>query len=70
MTHGERPARVLLADDNLRVREGLKRLVNDEADMRVIAMRVEKSGMGDSEGPPCESPQADFNAEVRAYVAG
>jgi hypothetical protein len=35
-----------------------------------VTMRVEKSGIGDSEGPPCESPEADFNAEVRAYVAG
>src|SRR4029077_3019714 len=35
-----------------------------------VTMRVEKSGMGDSEGPPCESPAADFDAEVRAYAAG
>jgi pimeloyl-ACP methyl ester carboxylesterase len=35
-----------------------------------VTMRVEKSGMGDSEGPPCSSPEADFLAEVRAYTAG
>jgi pimeloyl-ACP methyl ester carboxylesterase len=35
-----------------------------------VTMRVEKSGMGDSEGPPCESPAADFDTEVRAYAAG
>lgn len=35
-----------------------------------VTMRVEKSGVGDSEGPPCMSPQADFQAEVRGYVAG
>jgi pimeloyl-ACP methyl ester carboxylesterase len=35
-----------------------------------ITMRVEKSGVGDSEGPPCDSPAADFLAEIRAYVAG
>src|SRR5262249_40451123 len=35
-----------------------------------ITMRVEKSGMGDSEGPPCASPDADFHAEIRAYTAG
>ena len=29
MTQAERRTRVLLADDNLRVREGLKRLVDD-----------------------------------------
>jgi pimeloyl-ACP methyl ester carboxylesterase len=35
-----------------------------------VTMRVEKGGMGDSEGPPCESPEADFNAETRGYAAG
>ncbi|HYM23791.1 MAG TPA: alpha/beta fold hydrolase [Vicinamibacterales bacterium] len=35
-----------------------------------VTMRVEKSGMGDSEGPACASPDADFRAEVRAYTAG
>jgi len=35
-----------------------------------VTMRVEKSGMGDSEGPACDSPAADFDAEVRAYTAG
>jgi pimeloyl-ACP methyl ester carboxylesterase len=35
-----------------------------------VTMRVEKSGMGDSEGAACDSPAADFHAEVRAYLAG
>jgi pimeloyl-ACP methyl ester carboxylesterase len=35
-----------------------------------VTMRVEKTAMGDSEGPPCESPEADFDAEVRSYVTG
>jgi len=35
-----------------------------------VTMRVEKSGMGDSEGPPCTDPRADFNNEVAAYEAG
>jgi pimeloyl-ACP methyl ester carboxylesterase len=35
-----------------------------------VTMRVEKSGMGDSEGPPCAGPDADFHAEIRAYTAG
>ena len=35
-----------------------------------VTMRVEKTGIGDSEGPPCSSPAADFRAEVRAYIAG
>lgn len=33
-------------------------------------MRVEKSGMGDSAGPPCSDPRADFDNEVRGYSAG
>lgn len=35
-----------------------------------VTMRVEKSGMGDSEGPPCNDPRADFDAEVRGFAAG
>jgi pimeloyl-ACP methyl ester carboxylesterase len=35
-----------------------------------VTMRVEKSGMGDSQGPPCASTQADLHAEVRSYLAG
>jgi pimeloyl-ACP methyl ester carboxylesterase len=30
-------------------------------------MRVEKSGVGDSEGPPCAS--VDFESEMRGYAA-
>src|SRR4051812_213451 len=33
-------------------------------------IRVEKSGQGDSQGPACNSPAADLEAEVRGYVAG
>jgi uncharacterized protein len=35
-----------------------------------VTMRVEKSGIGDSQGPPCASPAVDLQAEVRGYVAG
>lgn len=35
-----------------------------------VTMRVEKSGVGDSEGPACDSPAADFRAEMRGYLAG
>jgi hypothetical protein len=35
-----------------------------------VTMRVEKSGMGDSQGVPCMSPAADLQTEVRGYVAG
>ena len=35
-----------------------------------VTMRVEKSGMGDSEGAPCSSPRTDLRAEVGGFVAG
>lgn len=35
-----------------------------------VTMRVEKSGIGDSEGPSCKDPRFDFEAEVRGYVEG
>ncbi|HEY6214925.1 MAG TPA: alpha/beta fold hydrolase [Vicinamibacterales bacterium] len=35
-----------------------------------VTMRVEKSGMGDSEGPPCADPRSDFDAEVHGFAAG
>ena len=33
-------------------------------------LRVEKSGIGDSEGPPCMSEAADLQNEINGYVAG
>jgi pimeloyl-ACP methyl ester carboxylesterase len=33
-------------------------------------MRVEKSGMGDSEGAACNSPAVDMETEARGYIAG
>ncbi len=35
-----------------------------------VTMRVEKTGMGDSEGPACSSTAADLAQEVQGYVAG
>jgi pimeloyl-ACP methyl ester carboxylesterase len=35
-----------------------------------ITMRVEKSGVGDSQGRPCTSREIDLEAEVRGYLAG
>ena len=35
-----------------------------------VTLRVEKSGVGDSQGPPCLDPTVDMQAEVRGYVAG
>jgi len=33
-------------------------------------MRVEKTAQGDSQGPACNAPESDLNAEVRGYLAG
>jgi pimeloyl-ACP methyl ester carboxylesterase len=33
-------------------------------------MRVEKTGVGDSQGPSCESERADLQSEVKGYVEG
>jgi alpha-beta hydrolase superfamily lysophospholipase len=44
------------------------RLAHAVSSAGFVTMRVEKSGVGDSEGPPCKS--VDFAAEQRAYVAG
>jgi pimeloyl-ACP methyl ester carboxylesterase len=35
-----------------------------------VTMRVEKSGMGDSQGPPCLSAAVDMQAEMRGYLEG
>ncbi|MDT5120653.1 MAG: uncharacterized protein QOC96_135 [Acidobacteriota bacterium] len=35
-----------------------------------VTMRVEKSSMGDSQGPPCMSPAVDMQAEMHGYLAG
>ena len=35
-----------------------------------VTMRVEKSGIGDSEGVPCSAPAYDFSTELSGYVAG
>ena len=35
-----------------------------------VTMRVEKTSMGDSEGPPCMSASADLQNEIDGYVAG
>lgn len=49
---------------------GVARLLHGLTRAGMLTLRVEKTGMGDSEGPPCASPQADLRHEVRGYVAG
>ena len=35
-----------------------------------VTMRVEKSGVGDSQGLACMNPSVDMQAELRGYIAG
>jgi hypothetical protein len=58
------------SQDNLPPDSTLAELLYGLTRRGFVTMRVEKSGVGDSEGPPCMSPQADLRAEVRGYVAG
>jgi alpha-beta hydrolase superfamily lysophospholipase len=51
-------------------REPYARILDGLTRAGYVTMRVEKSGMGDSEGPPCDDPRADFNSEVAAFKAG
>jgi pimeloyl-ACP methyl ester carboxylesterase len=73
---GVRPAILFItgigcgSQDNLPAGNTLAQLLYGLTRKGFVTMRVEKSGVGDSEGPPCMSPQADLQAEVRGYVAG
>jgi pimeloyl-ACP methyl ester carboxylesterase len=73
---GARPAILFItgigcgSQDNLPPDNTLAELLYGLTRKGFVTMRVEKSGVGDSEGPPCMSPQADLQAEVRGYVAG
>jgi pimeloyl-ACP methyl ester carboxylesterase len=58
------------SQDNLPPDSTLAELLYGLTRRGFVTMRVEKSGVGDSEGPPCMSPQVDLQAEVRGYVAG
>jgi pimeloyl-ACP methyl ester carboxylesterase len=35
-----------------------------------VTVRIEKTGMGDSEGAPCNAPQSDLRQEVEGYTSG
>lgn len=35
-----------------------------------VVMRVEKTGEGDSQGPPCSAPESDLKIEAAGYAAG
>jgi pimeloyl-ACP methyl ester carboxylesterase len=75
-TGGARPAVLFLtgigcgSQDNLPPDSTLAELLYGLTRRGFVTMRVEKSGVGDSEGPSCMSPQVDLQAEVWGYVAG
>ncbi|HEV3091994.1 MAG TPA: alpha/beta fold hydrolase [Candidatus Cybelea sp.] len=48
-------------------RDAYMNLTHDLTRAGFITMRIEKSGVGDSQGPPCRS--VDFDSEVRGYTA-
>ena len=73
---GKYPAVILVngigcySQDNLDPAEPMGQILYTLTRKGFVTMRVEKSGMGDSEGPPCTSPQVDLQAELRGYAGG
>ena len=58
------------SQESLGVQSGEAQILHALARAGFVTMRVEKSGVGDSQGPACASPQADLQAETAGYVAG
>ena len=58
------------SQESLGVQTTEAQLLHGLARAGFITMRVEKTGVGDSQGPACSSPQADLRAEMAAYVEG
>lgn len=56
--------------DNFPPSHAYRKILYALTEQGFATMRVEKTGMGDSEGPACQSPQADLRQEVDGYVAG
>jgi len=56
--------------DGLREQGGYGTLIYGLARAGYAVMRVEKVGMGDSDGPPCDSPAADLRLEIAGLTAG
>ena len=53
--------------DNTDPRDPYRRLAYDLGRHGIVVMRLEKSGIGDSQGAPCST--VDFHAETRSYEA-
>jgi pimeloyl-ACP methyl ester carboxylesterase len=58
------------SQESLGVQSTEAKLLHGLARAGFITMRVEKTGVGDSQGPACASPEADLRAEIAGYVEG
>ena len=56
--------------DNFPPTHAYRKILYGLTERGFVTMRVEKTGMGDSEGAPCQSPQADLRQEAEGYVSG
>ena len=56
--------------DNLNSDRGYGPILRMLAKNNFVTMRVEKTGEGDSEGPPCSDLKATATVEADGYVAG
>ena len=75
-TGGKFPAILLVSGigcysvDNLAPNHSYRQILYPLTLKGYATMRVEKSGIGDSEGAPCNSPQVDFQTELKGYAEG
>jgi pimeloyl-ACP methyl ester carboxylesterase len=58
------------SQESLGIQSTEAKLLHGLARAGFVTMRVEKSAVGDSQGPACHSPQSDLEAEVAGYVEG
>jgi len=75
-TSGNHPAVFLIGGldcyslDNLKPDDPFFQLLSGLTQRGYVTMRVDKNGEGQSEGPPCDSPQSDLQLAVKRSVSG
>ena len=57
------------SEDGIDRRNGYGAVLSAFEEHGFVTMRIEKTGVGDSEGPPCTSPQATPQLEADGYLA-
>jgi pimeloyl-ACP methyl ester carboxylesterase len=73
---GKLPAVVLVGGigcyslDNVPPTHAYRNILYGLTNQGFITMRVEKTGMGDSEGAACNAPQSDLRQEIEGYTSG